>query len=185
MRLIKSLFTFLIVCCFSWGIKAQNYLFTADNLSEQLKSVEQLVHYKIDSIRTKKKLKGLQNDKYLTEAAKLHSDWMGKTGKLTHIQNKAKTKTPQKRVLLAGGSDSFIGENVAFTLFNIEITNKKGKRFTNTSYEAIANDLVKMWRHSKGHYKNIITKEYTKTGIALSVDFKTNKIYATQVFGGQ
>lgn len=155
------------------------------SLTEELEIIENLVHQKIDSLRARKKLNGLSNNDYLTQAALLHADWMNEKRKFSHMQNKAKTKTPQKRVEYVGGDGSFVGENIAYTLFNIELKNKRGKLYINQTYEAIANDLVQMWRYSKGHYKNIMTKDYKTTGIALAIDFESNKIYAVQVFGGR
>lgn len=170
-----------VLLCFS-----QEKLFHLDKrIDSELEIVENLIHQKIDSLRAKKKLAPLFKGKYLRRAAELHVTWMNGKGKLSHIQNKSKSKTPQKRVELVGGNSSFIGENIAYTLFNIEMTNKKGKRYTNTTYESIASDLVEMWRLSKGHYKNIITKEFKTTGIALAIDFEKNKVYAVQVFGGE
>ncbi|MCT4579965.1 MAG: CAP domain-containing protein [Flavobacteriales bacterium] len=162
----------------------QNNLFQND-LDQELKAIEGLVYHKIDSLRAKKKLKGLKVNPQLKEAAKLHVIWMKEKGKLSHIQNKSKTKTPQKRVALVGGDASFVGENVAYTLYSIELTDKKGRLYVNNSDEAIANDLVKMWRNSKGHYKNIITKGYYTTGVAIAVEKEENKVYAVQVFGGK
>ncbi len=185
MRFTYNYFLFLGVFIVSLASNAQDKLFTNQNLSKQLETLEILIHHKIDSLRAKKKLESLENDVYLKKAAQLHADWMNEKEKLTHFQNKSKTKTPQDRVEMVGGKISAIGENVAYTLFNTEIRDKKGKLFINSTYQQVANDLVQMWRNSKGHYKNIITKDFSKTGIALSVDFETNKIYATQVFGGQ
>lgn len=175
------LFSFFVGVSYS----QENLFHNDEKLSSELKIVESLIHQKIDSLRAKKKITSLSKNKFLTKAALIHADWMAEKGKFSHIQNKAKTKTPQKRVAFIGGDDSLIGENIAYTLFNIEMTNKKGKFYINQSYEAIANDLVQMWRQSKGHYKNIITKDYKTTGIALAVDFEKNKIYAVQVFGGE
>lgn len=178
---------FLVVVSISTLLSfSQERLFHNDEkLTEELEIIENLIHQKIDSLRAKKKLNSLNNNEYLYKAALLHADWMNEKGKLSHVQNKSKTKTPQKRVAFVGGDDSFVGENIAYTLFNIEMTNKKGKLYINQSYDEIANDLVQMWRYSKGHYKNIITKDYTTSGIALAVDFQENKIYAVQVFGGE
>lgn len=179
-------FFFLILFFTILITNSQEQLFQDNTrLVSDLEKVENLIHQKIDSLRAKKKLVGLTKNNTLAKAAKSHADWMSETGKFSHIQNKSKSKTPQKRVELVGGNSSFIGENIAYTLFNIEMTNKKGKRYTNTTYESIASDLVEMWRLSKGHYKNIITKEFKTTGIALAIDFEMNKVYAVQVFGGE
>ena len=170
----------------SFVVFSQGKLFHRDKrIDEELSIVENLIYKKIDSLRAKKKLEGLSIEKYSRRAAELHVTWMSGKGKLSHVQNKSKTKTPQKRVEYVGGDGSFVGENIAYTLFNIELKNKKGKLYVNQSYEAIADDLVHMWRYSKGHYKNIMTKDFQTTGVALSVDFEQNKIYAVQVFGGR
>ena len=180
-------FFFLFVIIFSsFLIFSQERLFHVDKrIDDELKVLQNLIHHKIDSLRARKKLVALRYDEHLRKAAEIHVVWMNGKGKLSHIQDKSKTKTPQKRVELVGGNASFIGENIAYTLYNIEMTNKKGKLYVNQSYEDIANDLVQVWRNSKGHYQNIITKGYITTGIALAVDFENNKIYAVQVFGGK
>ena len=173
----------LLICNVSY---TQNQLFHSDHkLTVELEIIGNLIHQKIDSLRVRKRLNKLKGNFFLTKAAQLHADWMLDKDKFTHIQNKSKTKTPQKRVDFVGGDGFFIGENIAYTLYGIELKSKKGKRYINQSYEAIANDLVQMWKHSRGHYKNIMTKGYRTTGIALSVDFENNKIYAVQVFGGK
>lgn len=182
--MIKNQLLYLVFLLSSINLFGQNELFQND-LNKEVAIIEQLVYKKIDSLRAKKKLKGLSVNSKLKEAATMHAIWMNEKGKLSHIQNKSKTKTPQKRVAIVGGDASFIGENVAYTLYNTELRTKKGKPYINQTYEAIANDLVKMWRHSKGHYKNIITKGYVTTGVAISVDKSDNKIYAVQVFGGK
>ncbi len=179
-------FFFVIISISALVSFAQQELFhNNEKLTAELKIVEDLVYKKIDSLRAKKKISGLIKNQYLVKAALSHVDWMVEKGKFSHIQNKSKTKTPQNRVKLVGGNDSFVGENIAYTLFDIEMTNKKGQQYINKSYEAVANDLVQMWRNSKGHYKNIITKDYKSTGVALAVDFEKNKVYAVQVFGGE
>lgn len=182
--MIKVYWLHIFILILSTKVLGQDKLFQ-NNVTEDIAVIENYVHKKIDSLRAKKKLSGLTNNSELKEAAKLHADWMKEKGKLSHIQNKSITRTPQKRVEFVGGDASFVGENVAFTLYNIELRNKKGKPYINQSTEAIANDLVTMWRHSKGHYKNIITKGYLTTGIAIVFDEEENKVYAVQVFGGK
>lgn len=180
-----NLMLIIISFFYSFNNHAQDKLFAGgESFNVELEIIERLVHGKIDSLRKRKKLNELTTNEYLTKAALLHASWMQEKNKFSHIQNKSKTKTPQRRVELVGGNGSTVGENIAYTLYNIELKNKKGKTYINQSCEAIANDLVQMWRHSKGHYKNIMTKDFEATGIALSVDFEQNKIYAVQVFGG-
>lgn len=182
--MIKNKLLYMGFLLLSINLFGQNDLFK-NNSNKGVSTIEQLIYKKIDSLRAQKKLQGLLVNDKLKEAATMHVIWMKEKGKLSHIQNKNKTKTPQKRVALAGGNDSFVGENVAYTLYNVELRNKKGKAYINKSYEAIANYLIYMWRHSKGHYKNIITKGYTTTGVAVDFDKEENKIYAVQVFGGE
>ncbi len=178
-------FIFVVSFSISTSVYSQAELFHLDNAENELKIVERLVLNKVDSLRARKKLPTLQNSKTIRKAAELQAVWISGKGKLTHIQTKSKTKTPQKRVAYVGGKNELVGENIAYTQYNTVMINSKGKEYSNTTYEAIANDLVAMWRHSKGHYQNIITKGYKITGVALALDIEHKKVYAVQVFAGE
>ncbi len=158
----------------------------SDKLSEyQLneKFLEHLIKEKINEVRLQHNLKPLFNDSILFIAAKFHANYLFTKGELSHTEPENKEmETPQKRAEHFGAVNYLVGENVAFTLINKPVRDKKGKVNTNTSYEETATDLVTMWVNSPGHYKNIITPDYNTTGLAIWVDAKTNRVYAVQKF---
>ena len=150
-------------------------------LNEKL--LEHLIKEKIDEVRVQHTLKTLFNDSILYIAAKFHSNYLYNKGELSHIEPEDKImETPQKRAEHFGAINYLVGENVAFTLINTPVKDKKGKIHTNSTYDETAADLVTMWVHSPGHYKNIITPDYNSTGIAVWADQKTGRIYAVQKF---
>ncbi len=158
----------------------------SDNISEyQLneKLLEHLIKEKIDEVRIAHNLKTLYNDSILYVAAKFHANYLYTKGELSHTEPEDKImETPQKRADHFGAINYLVGENVAFTLVNKPVKDKKGKIHTNKTYDETAADLVDMWAHSPGHYKNIITADYNATGLAIWVDQKTGRIYAVQKF---
>jgi uncharacterized protein YkwD len=147
------------------------------------KYLEHLVKEKIDEVRSQHRLKALANDSILYVAAKFHSNYLFKKGKLSHTEAENPiTETPQKRVEYFGAVNYLVGENIALTYISIPTKDKKGNVHTNQTYDQTATDLVTMWVHSPGHFKNIITPEYNSTGLAVWLDPKTNAVYAVQKF---
>ncbi len=145
--------------------------------------LEQLVKEKIDSVRVKHKRSVLTMDPILYKAAKQHSLYIKKTGKLSHIETGDKSmKSPQDRVNHFGATNLLAGENILWTDYNINITSNRGKKFNGKSLNDLANAIVTLWIESPDHYKNMLTKEYTLTGISVEFDSKVNRVYVTQVF---
>ena len=80
-----------------------------------------------------------------------------------------KRKFPADRAELAGISNPHIAENIAYSSFN-----------RSASYLGIAQIFVSMWMKSKGHKKNILSKEAKSFGCGLY--FSKNTAYSVQVF---
>lgn len=153
------------------------------NTSINEKYLEHLIKIKIDSVRKGLNINPLVNDSILYVASKYHSGYMNSHNKLTHNENDVPNrKTPQLRVNYFGGVNYLVGENVIKSYFNKTMEDKKGKEYINTSYEDLANDFVKGWVNSPGHYENIKTKSYEITGVSVSVNYDKNLVYATQKF---
>lgn len=145
--------------------------------------LEQLIKEKIDSVRLKHKRTELTMDPILYSAAKAHTEYIKKTGKLSHTETGNKEmKTPQDRVNHYGATNLLAGENILWTDYNMNLTSNKGKKFNGKNLVDLANAIVTLWVESPNHYKNMLTKEYTLTGIAVSFDTKTNRVFVTQVF---
>ncbi|MBA3664904.1 MAG: CAP domain-containing protein [Bacteroidetes bacterium] len=145
--------------------------------------LEHLIKEKIDEVRIQHGLKILYNDSILYVAAKFHANYLFTKGALSHTEPENKImETPQKRADHFGAVNYLVGENVAFTIVNSPVKDKKGKIHTNSTYDETATDFVTMWVNSPGHYKNIITPDYNATGVAVWTDEKTGRIYAVQKF---
>ena len=149
----------------------------------QEKFLEHLIKSKIDSVRSSLNLNPLYNDSILYVASKHHSNYMVTNRKLTHNENGTPNlKTPQDRVNSFGGKNYLAGENVIKSFYNRPMKDKKGNEYINYTYNDLANDLVKGWINSPGHYANIINPEYEITGLSLSVNYEKKQVYATQKF---
>ncbi len=133
--------------------------------------IDSLIFNEVNILRQKKKRQPLQLALPLIKSAQYHSDWMVSKHKLSHIENKKEVKTPDKRVLKFGGTYTMVGENVAYLSYDSSQTEQE-----------IAKEFISIWQHSKDHYKNMIHRQYTLTGIAVSYDADKQRIYATQVF---
>ncbi len=149
------------------------------------KVLEELVLSKVNQLRDSLNIKPLIKDDILRQAALDHSDYQSYFNKLTHIQKRVGKKEPYNRVAYYNGTHSLIGENCAFSYINKNVKLKNGKVESNNTLASLAESLFQSWFHSPGHYANMINEEYVTTGINFSINKKSKKIYATQVFGGK
>lgn len=182
---MNKIVTLTIVFFLLVSIKGQDKLFNKKTYNQDIEKLETLVCRKLDSLRLHKKRAILIEDAALKTSAKNHLLWVNRTGKVVHFEDVKDTKTPIKRARKAGYKEKLIGENLANTYYNKEQKTEKGAIYMNVTLEDIASDLVNnIWRYSKGHYKNIIGKEFKDHGVAIVVDTKLQKVYAMEVLGG-
>ncbi len=175
------IFLFLFLCHFGQSGVAQETNPASEYVNQDL--LVDLIHKGINDLRKEKKLSPLNKDFVLNKAALLQSKFMVKKGELTHFQPGNKLKNPAKRVQSLSKDFLDIAENVAYQsiISNEPVTTESISRYT----EKIAKAFVKNWKESLGHYKNIINKKYTHTGISIRIDDATGRIYATQVFASK
>jgi uncharacterized protein YkwD len=134
-----------------------------------------LIIKKINETRDSLKVKTLQTStKSLLKAAENHSNYLVKTGKLSHGQTDLKYKDPQTRISTFGGKYNISAENVAFIGPNPNIP---------ITYEELAAQFVKNWINSPGHFKNLSNPNLTETAVNVSFDTSKKIFYAVQVFG--
>ena len=127
----------------------------------------------INKVRKDLKLEELVRSDVLVKSAQFHASYILKNGKLTHYQTKDKYKKPSNRVKAFGGKHAIVTENVAYQQF-------QSNQYT---YKELAGMFVNQWVTSAGHYKNIKDIKVNESGLAISVNIKTGKVYAVQVFG--
>ncbi len=147
------------------------------------KLLEHEIKTLIDSTRLAHQLPALFNDSILYVASRHHAQYLFSKGALSHEERENKTFfSPQDRANYYGvPKNYFVGENIAYTIYNSSVR-VKDKTFQTNSYREIARSLVCSWVNSKGHFKNIIDPNYQVTGLAISVDPKLKRIYACQKF---
>ncbi|WP_224999572.1 CAP domain-containing protein [Cesiribacter sp. SM1] len=145
--------------------------------------LEELIVQRIDSLRKAHKKASFGNDAILKKAAADHAAYLAKKGELSHFQEKGKRHNPQDRVLYYGGKGYYAGENVAEHPVQVLLHKIKGQRFDKvTTYEQSAELFVLQWATSKPHMENLMRDNFDLTGVAVSMDKKSGRIYAVQVF---
>ncbi len=154
-----------------------------DIYSFNKKYLEHLVKTGVDSVRKLYKCEPLINDSILYLASSHHANYLVRTGKLSHIEDdSSSTKTPQDRAEHYGAGNYRVGENILVTPYNKIVEEKDKRKFDTHSYQGIADAMVSAWVHSSGHFKNMITADYQLTGLSVSMDTITGKLYACQKF---
>ncbi len=153
---------------------------------EQLNTqfLEFLAKSKIDQYRIMKGLDKLRSDSMLLLPACDHSEFMLSNNKLTHFQKRGAKHDPQRRFDFFGIDNVQAGENVLYIPINtlLKVEYQKDPLEIKT-YEDLAEAVAKAWRHSKPHYANILTEEFTVTALCIRIDKKTEMLWATQAFG--
>lgn len=179
----KTLSAVFILCALSCVLRSQSATDRISPLGINIKLLENLVKEKIDDVRILHGLKPLYNDSILYIAASSHSKYLSEKGQLSHFEPENPTmETPQMRADYFGAVNYLVGENVAKTVALLPTRSKKGKIYTNTTYDELATDLVQLWVNSPGHYKNIITPDYNSTGVAVYFNAKDSSFYGVQKF---
>lgn len=180
---MKNLTGFLtaILLLLTPGLSAQTPI-DAKNFDAKL--LQSLIAEKIDSVRLQHKKQLLVVDSVLQLAAVDHARYLAKKGMLSHFQEGNKKKyNPQDRVEFFGGKGYQTGENAAEHPVQVLLVKKKGYTVNRVeTYEQSALLFIQQWVHSPMHFKNLMKDEFSRTGIAVGLDAKDNRIYAVQVF---
>ena len=117
----------------------------------------------VNSLRADQDLSALRLDGRLQEAAYKHSEDMAVRNYFSHVSPDG--KGVDDRVIAEGYPWSTIAENIAVGYTTAE-------------------SVVRGWRDSPGHYKNILCSDCVDTGIGVYYDANSKwKYYYTQVFG--
>ena len=131
---------------------------------------------KINTLRKTKNIGPLEKHIQLDSAAKFHASYMCEKNKLTHHQLESEFVTPKHRIEKYSNDFTGFGENV--------LKSKSIKPpFTKRKLTLLANLMFNSWKKSEGHYKNMISREFTHSGFGFAYYKKTKQIYATHNFG--
>ncbi len=160
----------------------------AQQLPENLKDIDHKIlneHIlsEINILRKKKRTKALTNDIRLTDAAKDHAEYLNAKKTLTHKQTKKAKKNPWDRIRFYNLDFHMCGENIQYIYPNSPPPLKKETESSKPkTYERLARILISIWAGSKGHYLNMIKKEFTHTYVITEIDEKDERLYAVQLF---
>jgi len=155
----------------------------------RIPDLEHRVHDLINKERTKHKESALQFDEGLSRIARAHSADMAKRKFFGHLNPEGQDATERGkragyicRKVYAGYFTQGLAENIyQGSLYSrIRITGNQ-RSYDWYSLDQLAEEAVEGWMDSEGHRKNILEKNYEKTGIGIAVD-SDDKVYVTQVF---
>ncbi len=151
----------------------------ASNLTESSEidetETEELVRNGINDARAERNLVALATKSSLSRQSSSHSEHMAERGELAHD---LPGSTSGERLNDAGCVSG--GENVAQTWVYENIATEDGSKYLN-SEEELADSLVEQWMNSPGHRDNILSNDWTITGVGIEIT-EENKVYATQMF---
>lgn len=152
---------------------------TASNLTESSEidesKTEQLIREEINDARAERGLVDLSAKRSLTEQSRYHSADMAERGVLAHD---LPGSTAGERLNEAGCTSG--AENVAQTWVFENIATENGTKYL-SSEEELADSLTEQWMNSPGHRDNILSNDWTVTGVGIKIT-EENKVYATQMF---
>lgn len=132
--------------------------------------INALLFFMTNEIREKNGLSPLEYSEELEIAAYCHAQLMVQENFFSHTDKSSSTRRePDDRAKLAGISNPYIAENIAYTWFN-----------TGSSYTEVSKLLIDMWMNSKGHRENILSKSALQGGSGVFIN--NTEIYGVQDF---
>jgi uncharacterized protein YkwD len=134
-----------------------------------LPKVVSLIIDRTNDFRKAEKREPVKVNAALTKAAEYFAKFMAENGKYGH---EADGQKPTDRAKKHGYDYSLILENIAY-MFHPE-------GFTT---DDLGGGLMKGWKESAGHRKNMLDPDVTETGVAVARSDKTGYYYAVQMFG--
>lgn len=121
-----------------------------------------------NALRAEQGVPALSGLNELDELALQHSQNMANANFFDHTDPEGRGPADRMRLYLPGLLSVSSGENIAVRSIDGE------------DETTMAETLIKMWRESPGHYKNMISQEYWHLGVATVI--AGDKLYATQSF---
>lgn len=164
-------FNYVLVLMFAFFFQFGNAQLSYDD-KQVLAS---LLSEKINTLRQEKGKLILERHEDLAKAAELHSKYIAKRNKLTHIQVKTVFPHPRDRVEHFNKSFTNIGENVLYTKPIRKATNK-------VDLKKLAIDMYRSWKNSPGHYANMISDDFKYGDFGFTFNEKSKRVFAVQVF---
>ena len=199
MRLIR--FTLLILICHASGLRGQgsqssyarevNSEIDPANINYNL--LNTAIVKSTNDIRRSFELDTLVPDKFLTQAAEKHAEYLAQKSKLVHINARnPRLKTPAMRVKSTGANPTAVGENLArMSIYRLgkngrffvndkgDAVDERGNPLRTLTYHELAQKVTQGWLASEGHRENLLGA-YTHIGHA-EREMQTGKEILTEL----
>jgi len=133
-----------------------------------IQTVERAIIQQTNDFRQSNKLRAVNPDEHLTQAAEKFAEFMARTGKYGH---RANGMTPSERAETSGYEHCVIRENIAYRTNSGEVTAK-----------SLIDVFVQGWIDSPPHRENMLADFVTDTGVAVATTDNVT-YYAVQLFG--
>ena len=146
----------------------------------------QLVEENINKFRKENNKKALIVDEVLGPAAQDQSDYILKSGRVSHDQPIKKKATPFDRVIFFDGMHGNVAENCQLVTIGSKVK-VPGQRTSKIikSYQSVADYIAREWIDAKGGKEILLNETYTKIVTAFAIDEKKKTIVATQLYASE
>lgn len=178
----------ILILFFAWSLllKAQQ-----PNDDIQVKNfypeyLGQLIEDGINQFRKENNAAALVADEVLIPAAQDQSDYILKSGRVTHDQPIKKKATPFNRVIFYDGMHGQVGENCMLISIGAKVRVPGTKKMKIVkSYQDVADYAIQEWVKQKGGKEQLINATYTRIGTSFALDVKEEKIVITQLYASE
>lgn len=142
--------------------------------------VERIVVEETNEVRAERGLPRLETDASLRRAARSHSENMARNGYVGH-------ETPDGELPFERyddcTADGFSGENVASAWYDKNFVYEEAEVPTLhlSSEREVAEHLVRAWMDSEGHRETLLSEDWERIGVGVSVT-DTDEVFAAQAF---
>lgn len=153
---------------------------------------EQLIHARVNGIRTTRDKSTLEYDTELRAIARAHSRDMAKRNFFSHVNPDGETVADRYekhgyKCNVEVKSVSFVtsyatgGENIAKTAVGVHVRTANGVRFLKDE-DDVGTNVMRGWMESDGHRENLLEDHWEREGIGIYIDDRSaaSQIFVTQ-----
>lgn len=180
-------FAIVLFCFFS--VAAQNPTDIIKIKEPNEKYLEHLIKIKIDSVRATLGIKTLANDSSLYVVAKFHAQYLNDNNKVGHSQLSDTFRTPDLRLKFFNVHEYFNTEMVHSVYVHRPISvklnpnEKEVARLTFTTYQEVANYIVREWQLDKDTEAQFKDPKYNVIGLSVVINHLNDCIKIVSFFG--
>jgi hypothetical protein len=148
--------------------------------------LESLIQEQIDTFRKENGLPSYKKDAILTISADDHTEYLLKTGRVTHDQPSLRKRTPFDRVMYYDGMHGKVQENCyKLAIGSFEKLPGETKKTKLKSYQNVATAIAQYWISSKECAQLLSNPKYVNYGVSAQLSERDHSIIITHVIGSE